>query len=502
MLIKKYLFLILGGLLLAGAGTAQTTEKEWCGYKGDSEWLDWYQRNTALFQNDGDADTSWLYVPMTLHLVGNNAGQGHFSIEQSIDAVCGMNSFFAPHHIRFFLMPNDAFRYYNNTSWYAHDWNGGSDMINTVLPGLENRFNAFVVSDPAENCGYSWQDVIVLKKSCSSANNTTWAHEAGHHFSLPHTFRGWEGFSWNYAQPAPTKVNNRLVEKTDGSNCYTAGDRFCDTGPDYLTNRWPCNDEKRSTTQQHDPNNVPFRSDATPLMSYAYDACQARFSQEQADAMRANLQSEHSQYLLFPAPVLEIDDAAQVELISPIDTAETVQYNHIELTWNPVPNAKYYVVEVGRTETFSTKFFSATLVNETSVTITKGIPNNWNLFWRVRAYNDWDLCQPYDQAQIGVFRTQNLLATNELERSAIIELMPNPVIAGTPALLKVDAESAMDLAVYLNDAAGRVCFQQRLRLYSGENQFEVPTAGLNAGIYTIVLQNEKGATVKRMAVVE
>ena len=502
MLIKKYSFLLLA--LLAGFFvSAQQEADNFCGYTGQSPWLDWYQRNTALFNKaDGDADTTMLYVPVTVHIVGNNSGSGYFQTDKVLQAICGMNEQYAPAHIRFYLMPGDAIRYHNNTNWYEHDWDAGKQMINSVLPGIRNRLNAFVVSDPAGNCGYSWQDAIVLKKACSSDGNTTWAHEAGHHFSLPHPFSGWENFDWNYNEPAPLKINNREVEKMDSSNCYVGGDRFCDTEPDYLHDRWSCNSEKRSQILQHDPNNVAFRSDASLIMGYASDACASRFTEEQIAAVRANLKDEHKSYLQTTPQFIEIDDNAQVQLISPIDTTETVQFNHIELKWQPVPNAKYYTVEVSPSKFFSAKFYFETFENTTSATITKGIPNNWNLYWRVRAYNDWDVCQPYDQAQVGVFRTQNLSATNDLERAAIIQLAPNPVFAGVPALLNIDSDQAMNLSINMCDAAGRICYRQQYRLSNGSNQFEIPTANLNAGIYSILLQNEKGATVKRLVVME
>lgn len=498
----KHTFLLLA-LLSGFFASAQQSTDNFCGYTGSSEWLDWYQRNNGLFQStDGGADTSWLYVPVTVHIIGTNTGTGYFHIDQAIRAVCEMNSQFAPAFVRFYLMPGDAVRYHNNSTWYSHDWDGGSDMINSVIPGIRNRINAFVVSDPAGNCGYSWQDAIVLKKSCSNSGNATWAHEAGHHLSLPHPFSGWEGFSWNYADAAPLKVNGRDVEKTDGSNCYNGGDRFCDTEPDYLHDRWNCTNNGRSYTLQHDPDNVAFRSDATLIMGYASDVCSSRFTEEQIAAIRANLRTQHSNYLQISSPLTEIDDDAQVQLVSPVDTTETVQYNHIELKWLPVPNAKYYTVEVSKSPTFSSKFYYETVENATSVTITKGIPNNWNLYWRVRAYNEWDICQPYDRAQLGVFRTQNLSATNDLERTAIIQLAPNPVFAGVPALLNIESDEAMNLYISLVDAAGRICYRENFRLSTGPNQYELPTAELNAGIYTVILQNEKGVTLKRLAVVE
>ncbi|MBK9337328.1 MAG: hypothetical protein IPM98_12420 [Lewinellaceae bacterium] len=496
--------LLFFSLLFGSIISAQQTGDNWCGTHAESPWLDWYQRNTGIFSiADGGVDSAWLYVPMTLHIVGNNNGAGYFPLGNAINAVCEMNSAYEPARIRFYLLPGDAVRYHNNSSWYEHGWNDGSDMINTVIPDIRNRLNAFVVADPAGNCGYSWYDAIVLKSSCSGPGNTTWAHEAGHHFSLPHTFRGWEGFTWNYADPAPLKVNSRDVEKTDGTNCYVGGDRFCDTEPDYLNSRWPCNGDLRSNTVQHDPTGAAFRSDASLLMGYANDICSSRFTEEQIAAMRANLQSdEHNQYLQITAPLPELDDQAQVVLISPIDSSESMQYNHIELKWNKVPGARYYTVEISRTPEFPSTFFSETLVDSASLVVTKSMPNNWTLFWRVRAYSDWDVCQPYDQAQIGSFRTQNLSATNDLERSAIITLAPNPVMAGIAARLRIEAEQAMDVAVSLCDAAGRACYQQRYRLYAGENQFDIPTTNLSAGFYSMLVQNEKGATVKRLVVVE
>lgn len=472
-----------------------------CGYSGFSPWLDWYQRNTGLFDRD-DADTAWLYVPMTLHIVGKDEGNSYYPLDRALAAVCGMNEQYEPLRIRFYLKPGDEVRYHNNTSWYEHDWSGGSDMINTASAGIKNRLNAFIVGDPAGNCGYSWKDVIVLKKSCSGAGNTTWAHEAGHHFSLPHPFSGWEDYEWNYSKPAPKYVNGREVEKTDRSNCFTGGDRFCDTDPDYLSDRWSCTSEFRSNTVQIDPDSISFRSDATLYMGYANDACASRFTTEQQAAIRANLQDEHKHYLQITQPLTGIDDDAQVELISPVDTLTPVHYNQVEFKWNKIANAKYYVVEIGLNSKFSPILYSQTIVDGSNLVMSKSLPNNMNLYWRVKAYNGWDVCQPFDNAQIGVFHTKNLSYTNELEKTTIIELLPNPVFSGTPALLNIQSTSGMDLSLKVCDAAGRLCYQSQIQVYTGDNQFEIPTAGLSAGTYSVFLQNEKGATVKRLAILE
>ncbi len=497
---KHYFFVILLLNAFSPLFSQKMLSGQPCGTTGKTPWLEWYQQHRNELAQERGTDTAWLYVPMTLHLVGTDNGSGYFKLEQAIRAVCEMNDQYADAHIRFYLYPGDPVRYHDNTSWYNHEYYpGGDEMINDNR--LPDRLNAFVVADPAGNCGYSWQDAIVLGSGCSGIGNSTWAHEAGHHLSLPHPFVGWEGTSWNYNNPAPEKVGGQLVEKTDSSNCFDASDGFCDTRPDYLNYRWTCDDNKLSITAQRDPDSVQFRSDATLIMGYALDACASRFTPEQIEAMRSDLYFNHFSYLQITDPLPEIDDNALVGLISPVDS-QKVQYNDITLTWNPVPGATMYVVEVGLPPSLSPKFYNQTVYNTTSVTITKGIPNNRLMKWRVRAYSEWDICQPNDNAQGGYFSTKNLSATNDLEQVAQAELSPNPVAGGFPALLTVSTDESMDAVLHITDAAGRLCQSRQVRLSPGDNALEIPTDGLNAGFYVVTLRNEKGALVKRLAVAE
>lgn len=483
---------------IAAMATAQKQmDKPWCGYTGKSPWFSWYQQNRDQIALDRGIDTAWLYVPVTLHLVGDNAGNGYFPLEQSTRALCEMNEQFSDAHIRFYLKPGDPIRYLNNSGWYQHDYTAGGQMIDqNWLPG---RLNIFVVDDPADNCGYSWKDAIVMGKGCSPSGNTTWAHETGHHLSLPHPFVGWEGFEWDYSEPAPEDINGYPVEKTDGSNCGFAGDGFCDTEPDYLQDRWTCNTDKRSNDVQIDPNGVAFRSDATLYMGYSLDECQARFTAEQIEAMRSNLHDEHVDYLQITQPLADIDDNASVQLLSPIDS-QTVHYNNITLNWQAVPGANFYIVEVGLAPGLSPKFFTQTVYNSTSVNITGGVPNNRVLKWRVRAFGEWDVCHVNTNVQIGIFKTKNLTSTNDLESAILTELSPNPVAGGVPALLTVTSAESMDVKMTITDASGRVFENRNIRLGNGENRIELPTGNLEAGFYVINLHNEKGNFMKRLVV--
>lgn len=477
---------------------AQHTDNDGCGTVGVTKWFEWYVQHRETLINERDNE-DWLYVPVTVQITGTDQGTEYYNLEQAIIAVDNMNRQFTEAKIRFYLQPGDPFRYLDNSSWHDHGWGGGADLIESNR--LPNRLNAFVVKNPAGNCGYSWLDAIVLSKSCSGAFNTTWAHEAGHHLSLPHPFYGWEGESWDYSQPAPNNIGGSQVEKMDGSNCYNSGDFFCDTRPDYLNYRWNCNQNAESITLQHDPNGVPFRSDATLIMGYALDACANRFTPEQIEAMRANLLTEHSDYLQLTEPLTEISDDEPVELVSPLDT-QFVQYNNATFTWNPVPNASLYTVEVGLHENMLPRFVWQTVYNTTTITLTKGIPNNKLLYWRVRPYSEWDLSKQLAPQQVGVFRTKNFAATNELESSVIAELSPNPVAAGAPAMMLLTADDNMEASMTITDASGRLCHQTAVKLHPGENLLEVPTVDLQAGIYFVAIQNELGVILKRLAVTQ
>jgi hypothetical protein len=497
MFIRYFIFALL--ILFATNIYAQTAVRQ-CDTADDFPWLNWYQGHKSEIAERGDSDTSWLYVPVSLHIVGKDDGKGYFAVDQAMRAVCDMNTRFRQAHIRFYLKPGEALFYLDNTAWYDHNTTGGAELINqNKLPG---RMNAFIVDDPNGACGYYWLDAIVLRKSCSGNNNSTWAHEAGHYFSLPHTFRGWENFDWDFSKAAPKEVNGRAVEKVDGSNCATSGDRFCDTKPDYLSDRWNCSSTSTSTTTQLDPDSIGFRSDGSLIMSYANDRCQSRFSPEQIAAMRANLRSQRANHLTISEPGTEIDDNAKVQLISPIDS-QSVPYNKTELRWRPVTGADFYLVEVSLFSSFIVKLVTRAVFDATSLALPENMPKNRALYWRVRPYSYWDYCPgSTSDVQMGVFRTSDLNEINELARNTNLALAPNPLIAGTALSLSIDAESYLDGQLSIADGAGRILLAQPVQVPEGQTQITVGTEALPAGLYFLSVWNEKGAIQKRFVVVE
>jgi hypothetical protein len=480
--------------------SAQITapESHPCGTHDITPWLRWYHEHRHELP-ELSADTSWLYVPVTVHAVGDDNGNGIFPENEIFRNMCDLNRHFAQARIRFHLVPEQMIMYHASDYWYEHDFEGGANMVeNTFIPG---RLNAYIVEDPAGNCGYSGFDVIVLSKNCSDINYTTWPHEAGHHFSLPHTFFGWEGETWDYSQPAPNDWNGLDVERTDGTNCFFSADGFCDTPADYLNFRWNCNSQMRSNEVQTDPEGVQFTSDGTLLMSYSDQVCRRRFSPEQITAMRQNLYSEHSAYLVNAIEKEPIDDNAQVQCIAPVDSA-IQQYNNVTFTWAPVENATFYRLEVGNTPNFTISFVNRFVFDTTSVTITSGLPNNRTLYWRVRPYSQWDLCRTTNTLPISVFKTRNVSAVDEVSQKVDVHVSPNPVAAGQAIRLQLTLLEGMDGQVRLNDLAGKTCFTQSLQVSAGEHTFDLEPGHLAAGHYQVQLNTRWGIITRPLVVTE
>ncbi|MDF1868195.1 MAG: hypothetical protein P1U70_25465, partial [Saprospiraceae bacterium] len=91
-----------------------------------SDWLKNYQRNPSQFQTEND---TILYVPLTIHLVGSDAGTGYFGFDNLMDALCILNSDFEQANIHFFT--EGDIRYIANSAWNTHS---------TVLDGAEMMF--------------------------------------------------------------------------------------------------------------------------------------------------------------------------------------------------------------------------------------------------------------------------------------------------------------------------------------------------------------------------
>jgi hypothetical protein len=468
--------------------------------KEKSEWLRYYQSHLEEFPQRND-DTSWIYVPMTIHILGNDDGTGYFPPDNAFFALCELNEDFAPSRIRYYLKQN--FNYINKTEWYEHlEFGPGGQMM--LQNNVSKCLNSYIVSNPAGNCGYYWGqfDGLALSKSCISPGDNTWAHELGHNLSLPHPFFGWEGHNdYNYSKPAPTDWDGWPVEKMDGSNCQFAADGFCDTPPDYLNYRWDCNSDGISYVTQHDPDTIPFKSDGSFYMSYSLDKCANRFSNEQTKAMRTNLKTERADILTITQAGPDLSSVATAQVISPINNEE-VQYNDAQLVWEPVPGAEFYHVTVTLWNVPGAKFYSVMVpATQTSVDVSINLPLNKEFRWQATPYSSWDFCKP-DSVIWGKFKTINTVAINDLERVATAQILPNPA-SGSFAQMKLESSENFKGRLEIIDFSGKMLFKSpETVIFEGENLIAIPIFDLPAGVYSVNFSSEKGRITRKLVISE
>ena len=402
-----------------------------CGTTEVSPWLEHYWANRSLYNSDIPEEP--VYVPLTIHILGTDEGNGYFTKSQLMPAICRLNEDFAPTNIQFFV--EDELNYINNTSWYDHEHFGaGVDMMRQN--NVARTINCYIVLNPAGNCGYfaSGGDAVALNKGCLSPNDHTWAHELGHFLSLPHTFIGWEGV--DYDPSVPTSVyaaqNRRGIENVDGSNCRSAADRFCDTPPDYLSYRWPCDAQGKSIVEMTDNKGETFRADGTFFMSYSNDNCASRFSLEETGAMIANLNSVRSN-LLSKEP-FEGEVSETPTLLSPTD-GESAPFTGSRLTWSSVENATSYFVQVSRLPNLGGLYIIDDIVKDTFVDL-PDLEVGKKYYWRVQGFNRFSYCS--NRSVRSNFLAAALTSTTSPDAEAL-NIWPNPVSLSSGAQFHVSA---------------------------------------------------------------
>ena len=509
--------LLLCTLFFLAAGAQAQQDLFPCGtpsYK--SKWLKEYQLDPSAYDTKDD---EILRVPLTIHLLGSDAGTGYFSKSSLMDALCTLNDDFVDSEIEFFI--EGDINYIANSAYNNHE---------TVLEGaemmfehnVENTINCYFVSDPAGNCGYNLPYAgMAVAKGCAAPTDHTWAHEMGHGLSIPHPFLGWEGgygydgspvTSWN--NPAPDTVlydytffqdvyysadtlivDTAVVERLDGSNCTFAADGFCDTAPDYIAYRWNCNEDGVSTPILHDPNDETFQADGSLIMSYANDGCSYRFSEEQTAAMRANLIDEKPEVLYNqdPGPAL-----GSVAIVAPANEG-LAPYQNTLLDWEDTENAVGYLVKLEVFLGSSAIVFKRYETTESQVVIEDDLNIGSNYRWTVRAYNAYNFCADTYSAE-GLFTAADISSVREPEGLRHFSIFPNVQDAGAVIVhVNADFEQAKDLDWSLTDVTGRVV---RAGSYGSVAALRTRTelGELSAGLYFFALQTKTGTTVRKIVV--
>jgi hypothetical protein len=395
---QKVLFLLL---TITTVTLNAQQEASWCGTHISHEWMEeFYQRDKSHLERSKRSGLDRKEIPIIYHIVGRNDGTGYYTMTDLLRLHCDMQTAFLPTNLHFWVK---NVNYINNTTYYNGD---NTNQLFTNYNDLD-VLNVYIVSQMSGVCGYSYvprapstgfgfagpnRGGIMLAANCLGTGSTTYTHEAGHYFNLPHTFFGWENQSPPPSgQPAPSTIGSSWstmqVEKVDRSNCLTSGDGFCDTYPDYISNRWFCN----QTPTLQDPNGVSFQPDGKNFMSYANDACTEYFSEDQYAEMN-NTPSTHRSYLLnLPAP--DMTPLAMTEAIFPNNIQRISPSLDLNLTWKKVDRADFYLIQVTNNNNFFFPLHNE-IVTDTFFTM-PALQANRNYKWRVRPFSYAVMCTDF-----------------------------------------------------------------------------------------------------------
>jgi hypothetical protein len=120
----------------------------------------------------------------------------------------------------------------------------------------------------------------------------------------------------------------------------------------------------------------------------------------------------------------------------------------------------------------------------------------------VKAYSAWDLCNDQSNYQVGVFRTADLTANNELEQSYEINIAPNPVHVGREIQVDLISDQNEPVFAQILDITGRSVWSQKWNVPAGAQTFLVPSEQLATGTYRFMLHNQRGIITRQIAIFE
>lgn len=473
--------------------TSLRAQQEFCGtsHHAQSQML---KERLALGNLPKAEQGGIMYIPIQIHMLLSDQGNGLFNMFSLEESMCTLNSDFAETGFQFYM--ENEINYIRSTKWDNHEnFEDGIEMMKTNnKPGV---VNCYIVTNPAGNCGYfAWDgDAVALSKSCLGKTTHTWAHELGHFFSLPHTFFGWEGTSYSYGKPTIEFQDRvwRPIENVNRDDCANQADGFCDTYPDYISNRWNCTEDKKSNSPMKDVNGQEFYADGSLFMSYSNDRCMSRFSADQSEAMRNFLETRRSSLKrtgISPVILGSIDRTAMY----PQDSS-SVPGTSIRFTWPEAEGADGYLFQLSRNASFTLPI-KFSVLNSNEITVDNLLPGR-NYFWRVKAVNRFEFCNPTTGTLS--FTTEVLSSTDsEVSGDGKIQIVPNPV-SGNEAVLLITQRGIAEQVLSVTDPMGRDINHEKTILDEDRVQLRIPQS-LPGGVYILRAQKEQAVTTAKIVV--
>ncbi len=461
------------------------------------------------------------YIPVWFHMVTKSDGTGRTTQANVAEMLCAWNKIYEDNglemqfYIKGFSEINlDAL--YNGPQSFA----GTNRMITTKKT---DAMNIYLTNNAGDGTGtgtvlayysngdgnYSYDWIVCSNSQVNAASAGTIAHEAGHMFTLPHTFFGWETTAapTGAAPCAPATVgyNNRLIQvekvaRTGSTkNCDVAADGFCDTQADYnLGFGWGGGCTWSGIAK--DPDCVPLDPDEANIMGYFLN-CLKTFSTEQKNAMRTNFLNHPKRAYLRNAstPLLT---GSTPSLVSPAAGATTNFFNNVQFDWADVPGAISYTIEVSRFASFGTgtkiQFVTSSDANFNANNASGLLVAGVRYYWRVKAIVPYKNCD--NVSLTGSFFTGTVNNVNEIVGVSHFNVSPNPLSKSQNLALEMNSENAFDARVKLYNVTGQLMKTENRRFAAGFSVQSLSMSDLTNGTYILTVESEKGVLNKRVVI--
>jgi len=463
------------------------------------------------------AERAVQYVPIALHAVRNTDGTDGISEAQLLDMMCILNDKYQDQEIQFYLT-NPPVHYINNTGINNQPNAFTSELKAAKIPNAINVFVTNNINNQLGAAGYyqspaGWNgnDFIVIARNFVYAQNV-FPHEIGHFFSLLHPFHGWENNPWNessWGNPVGTNAPSDpgifpipvANEFQNGNNCTTAGDRICDTPPDYLfalnTSQVGCADWNIPV---RDPNNTVVNPQENNIMSYFGNCGSHEFTTGQKDAIRMDLMNAPERDYVRNNYIPNMTSINSVPtLLSPAEGSTVNSAESVSVSWFPVIEAQYYVVEVDLSPGFSSPFRKS-LVGAASTPNASfsGFQENTEYFWRVRPFTEFTTCTGYSDR--GSFFTPTSTDVQDLSAVDDWKLSPNPASKSDHIKLTLTANAAFLAQIAIYNQLGQRVEHISQSILDGTQSIYLNANNLTGGLYFVSITGKSGRTTKKLLV--
>lgn len=469
------------------------------------------RQRTAMQHLPRQANALPTYIPVAITSVANTSGQGHADITDIMAMMCDLNADYSDQNVFFYI--KDSIRYRQNNNLYndAGSFNSALYMAQNKVPNALNIYISPTVQNAVASFYSPAGDYVFIITDVADGTSNTATHEVGHFFTLPHTFYGWENISYHDTYQgvnAPNSINGDAVERVArtgaGNNCATAADGFCDTPADYISDRWACPYVGSQGVLAKDPTGVDIDPAENNYMSYYYDACVTTFTAEQKAAVLADLQSRGWSNLAIPTPN-NVVSGADIVITAPNNNQEILANgtNTIMLQWQPLTGATMYQVQLERMLLGQPVgiIFNTLVINNHSYTFNSSIlptppaVGTHDYRWSVKPLNNLRTCANYSPfATFKTSRTADPLSVFSANTAEGLQLQisPNP-IENQQLRISIDSDRNTQVSLKIYSPDGKICAQQQKEnLIQGNNVIMVDALMLAAGLYVVVLTNEKG----------